>query len=169
MKFLTPDLLARFQSEDETTALRAHDEWEEAGERYHVELDSIRNKLPANAVSLMDRFFLHDARVVWVGSGDGALVFVLMLDGDGGGLQLEYDLAEPATLTPHPELAEDSPLEWLYDEFTLAGDAAVFVHSILFTDGSELRLAVNALRWRHFPRARFGGAAPVRLAELVAA
>jgi len=178
MNYMTAELLARYQSENDSASLEASEQWERAGERYRMELEGVREQLPGAALELVDRFNLHDARVLWVGLGEGALVFVLMLDGDGGGLQLEYDLAQPAMLTPHPEIAEDCPLEWLYDEFGVTGKApdAPSVHSILFTDGSELRLTFTALRCRHFPKAMFVGAPAVpqttvtrRLADLLSA
>jgi len=177
MKYMTPELLARYQSEDADTALQAYEQWEQAGERYRAELSVVRRQLPESAVELMDRFRLHDARVLWAGIGDGALAIVLLLDGEEGGLQIEYDLAAPAAVTPHPEIAEDCPVEWLYDEWGLTdGDGGgSFVHSILFTDGAELRLVFRNLRWRHFPRSMFVGVpnppslAANKLAELVAA
>jgi hypothetical protein len=177
MKYMTPELLARYQSDDEGAALKAYEQWEEAGDRYRAELLAIRPRLPQSAVDLTNRFALHDARVLWAAVGGDTLVFVLRLDGEGGGLQLEYGLAEPATLITHPGIAEDCPLEWLYDEFALAaeGEGAPIVHSILFTDGSELRLAFTELRWRHFPKTMFLGRPGIgdgtahRLAELLAA
>ena len=178
MKYMTAGLLARYQSEDEGTARQAYEEWEQAGELYRAELQDMRPRLPAEAVELLERYCLHDARVLFAAADAGALVFVLLLDGDGGGLQLEYDLTEPAALTPPPEIAEDCPLEWLYDEFGVpdAAGKATFFHSILFTDGSELRLTCRALRWRHFAKAMFVGnaaspeaATSRRLAELLAA
>ncbi len=174
MKYMTPELLAQYQSEDADTALQAYEQWEQAGERYQGELSELRRQLPESAVELMDRFRLHDARVLWAGIGDGALAIVLMLDGDEGGLQIDYDLAAPAAVVPHTEIAEDCPVEWLYDEWGLT-DGGAFVHSILFTDGAELRLVFRGLRWRHFPRSMFVGVpnphslAAHKLAELVAA
>lgn len=168
MKYMTPELLSRYQSEDEGVALQAFEQWEQAGDNYRAELQSLRQKLPQEAVDLIDRFPLHDARVLFVGVDPTAVVFVLMLDGDGGGLQLEYDLMEPPALTLHPEIADACPLEWMYDELSEADGH--FVHTILFSDGSELRLAFRSIRWRHYPKAMFvGDPLSHKLAELVAA
>ncbi len=159
MKYMTPELLARYQSANDEAALAAYDEWQAAGERYRAELDVIRDKLPPAALLLVDRFCLHDARVVGVGVGANALAFILVLDGEGGGLHLEYDLVQPVALTPHPEIAEDCPLEWLYDEFALGGEegGGAFVHSILFTNGSELRLVFRSMRCGHYSKTLFMG------------
>jgi hypothetical protein len=173
MKYMTAELLARYQSEDESAALQAFEQWEQAGESYRTELQALRQKLPQPAADLIDRFQLHDARVLFVGVHPAAVVFVLMLDGEGGGLQLEYDLTKPATLTLHPEIAEDCPLEWVYDE--LSATDGHFIHCILFSDGSELRLAFRSLRLLYFPKSMFVGVpgpttqAAHNLAELVAA
>jgi hypothetical protein len=178
MKYLTPELLARFQADDEGAALKAHDEWDEAGERYRAEWKSLREKFPRQAVSLRERFYLHDARVLLAAARSRFFTVVLQLDADNGGLQIEYKLAAPVILTPHPEIAEDCPLEWLYDEFDVLekDSVTVFAHSILFTDGSELRLVFHNLQWKHYPRAMFvgsgmtpGGIASVALTGLVGA
>jgi hypothetical protein len=157
MKYMTPELLARFQSDDEGVALRAHDEWDEAGERYRAEWENLCEKVPRHAVSLMERFYLHDAKVLLAAARPRFFTLVLQLDADNGGLQIEYKLAAPVVLTPHPEIAEDCPLEWLYDEFDVLekDGVAVFAHSILFTDGSELRLVFHNLQWKHYPKAVF--------------
>jgi hypothetical protein len=178
MKYMTPELLARFQADDEGVALKAHDEWDEAGERYRAEWNSHREKFPRQVVSLMERFYLHDAKVLLAAARSRFFTLILQLDADNGGLQIEYKLAAPVVLTPHPEIAEDCPLEWLYDEFDVLekDGVTVFAHSVLFTDGSELRLVFHNLQWKHYPRAMFvgsgmtsGGIASVALTELVGA
>jgi hypothetical protein len=161
MKYMTPELLARFQAEDEDIALKAHDEWDEAGERYRAEWKSLREKFPRHVVSLMERFYLHDARVLLAAARPRFFTLVLQLDADNGGLQIEYKLAAAVELTPHPEIAENCPLEWLYDEFDVLemDGVTVFAHSILFTDGSELRLVFRNFQWKHYPKAMFVGGA----------
>jgi hypothetical protein len=136
-------------------------QWDEAGERYRMEWKSLREKFPRHAVTLMERFYLHDARVLLAAARPRFFTLVLQLDADNGGLQIEYKLAAPVVLTPHPEIAEECPLEWLYDEFdVLENDSVtVFAHSILFTDGSELRLVFHNLQWKHYPKAMFVGGA----------
>ncbi len=64
MKFFTPDLLARFASEDERVALPAHDELERRSLDYHEHLKGIARKLPARFLEVQERFYLHDARVI---------------------------------------------------------------------------------------------------------
>lgn len=65
MKFFTPDLLERFRSEDDRVSLAAHDELETRSERYAEHLKAILSKAPPRFRELQERFYLHDARVVW--------------------------------------------------------------------------------------------------------
>lgn len=67
MKFFTPELLERFASEDERIALAAQDELESRSERYAEHLKAILPKLPPRFRELQQRFYLHDARVLWPG------------------------------------------------------------------------------------------------------
>jgi hypothetical protein len=72
---------------------------------------------------------------------------LLLKTADGEWVDLLYKLVLPPTNVRHPELAEPCPVEWLYDEFgseTVDGKF-VFTHSILFTDGTELKLVFRDL------------------------
>jgi hypothetical protein len=64
MKFFTPDLLERFGSEDDRTALAAQEEPEQRSERYLEHLNAIKGKLPPRFREMQERFYLHEARVV---------------------------------------------------------------------------------------------------------
>jgi hypothetical protein len=64
MRFLTPDLLDRFGSEDNHIANAAEDEWEIRAEEYARKLCDIEAKLPQRFRELLDQFYLHDARVI---------------------------------------------------------------------------------------------------------
>ncbi len=65
MKYYTPELLDRFASKDEQTALAAQDELEDRSEEYDKHLKSIAKKLPPRFCELQERFYLHNARVLW--------------------------------------------------------------------------------------------------------
>lgn len=65
MKYYTPELLARFASDDEKIALAAQDELEQRAEQYAEYLKSIAKKLPPRFRELPERYYLHDAQVAW--------------------------------------------------------------------------------------------------------
>jgi hypothetical protein len=67
MNYFTPDLLARFGSEDDRVALAAQEELEQRAERYAQYRRSIAAKLPKRFRELQQRFYLHDARVLFPG------------------------------------------------------------------------------------------------------
>jgi hypothetical protein len=64
MKYYTPDLLARFGSEDLKVAKSARLELEKNAEKYVAHLERIRPQLPHRFTEVQERFYLHDARVV---------------------------------------------------------------------------------------------------------
>jgi hypothetical protein len=64
MKFFTPDLINRFGSEDDRVALAAQQELEERSDEYLRHLREIEDKLPQRFRELLDRFYLHDSRVI---------------------------------------------------------------------------------------------------------
>jgi hypothetical protein len=64
MKFFTPDLLARFGSEDDRLAHAAQGELERRADEYLRSFREIESILPARFRELLDRYYLHDARVI---------------------------------------------------------------------------------------------------------
>jgi len=147
MKFFTPDLLFRFGSEDDAVADAAQADWEKADLAYRKRLNKIiLPGLPSAAKSFVKKLCLHDARLLIMAvSGDRLTVslFLELDDPRNQGVLLHYDLARTLKVVKHPEIREpDTPVEWLYDEFDVkvSGGQKVFTHSILFTDGNELRL-----------------------------
>jgi hypothetical protein len=64
MKYFTPDLLERFGSENGDIALAAHEDFERRSEAYTRNLHEIEAKFPPRFRDLLDRFYLHDARVI---------------------------------------------------------------------------------------------------------
>src|SRR5262249_12212126 len=134
MKYFTPDLLARFGSPDDTIANAASEEWERAQAAYLEYLQAIRPTLPKGGRQLLDRFCLHDARVL-ARIFDERPVFSIVLqpqkprDPRDQLLELKYRLARPpkfARQQPPPE--DGTPLQWwLYDEIGVVNDEPVFV------------------------------------------
>lgn len=169
MTYFTPDLLARFGSEDDQLADAAHEEVELRTEEYVRAIQDIKPKLPSRFRDLLDRFYLHDARVLPQSSLTetdlerleqslragvrplGALdrrtaSFWIPLQLDTPPqeiLVLQYRSAVIEDAEVHDSLFDDCPyLEWQHDEVELVqtGARTEFRHSILFTRGLELRL-----------------------------
>ncbi len=156
MNYFTPDLLVRFGSENDQVADAASDEWEQLSKRYADHLRAISAGLPEAARALIDRFPLHDARVLEIGWDDKSsrLFIVLRLEeGPEQGVQIEYHLTAGPAVYEHGELyEEEAPLEWLYDELdVLEGtNPPVYTHSILFTKGLELQVEFTGLALRPY-------------------
>jgi hypothetical protein len=73
MKFFTPDLIERFGSDDDRIALDAQTELEQRAENYSRNLGEFEFELPQRFRELLDRYYLHDARVInhsCLGNGD---------------------------------------------------------------------------------------------------
>jgi hypothetical protein len=64
MRFFTPDLLARFGSEDDQVADVAQEEVDIRTEEYVRAVHEIAPKLPPRFRDLLEQFYLHDARVI---------------------------------------------------------------------------------------------------------
>jgi hypothetical protein len=151
MKYFTPDLLARFGSANDQIADSAQQEWEQAHEVYVKHLEAIGPMLPPPLQSLLDRCYLHDAKVLTMALGDNSFSIMLKLDTPRGEwIELRYSLKGKPKFIVHPDLVEkDVPLEWLYDEIaaTAEDNTNTLTHSILFTGGRELELSFDNLAW----------------------
>jgi hypothetical protein len=64
MKFFTPDLLARFGSDDVQVAHEAQEELERRAEEYLRSVGAIESILPLRFRELLDQLYLHDARII---------------------------------------------------------------------------------------------------------
>ncbi len=135
MKYYTPDLLARFGSDDRKAAKAARRELERNADRYAAHLGAILGRLPPRFAEMQERFYLHDARVLgpampwpasdsrpWLapvswGEGEGGRAggagaeasfgFVLHLDTPPREfLVLHYRLAAIDEISHHPRLRE---------------------------------------------------------------
>jgi hypothetical protein len=177
MRFFTPNLIERFGSDDDRIALAAQTELEQSSEAYSRRLSEVASELPQRFQELLDRYYLHDARVIdhsSLGNGDcgslrgselgtsitgwkaservdGCLLsFWIVLELDTPPrelLALQYRSVLIEGVDIHQTLREDECpyLEWQYDEVELVGTdrGKEFRHSILFTNGLELRLRFN--------------------------
>lgn len=147
MRYFTPDLLARFRSEDDVVADEADEAWNRAGGAYRKRLQAIDEKLSDDARMLAD-LCLHDAwrenvLEVFGGAKPGpkhAGTAVTSLRAGERRIVLSYDLWKPVNRVLHrmPQVftSSDQPL-WLYDEVDVAPSrtAGRFVHRVLWSDG----------------------------------
>jgi hypothetical protein len=159
MKYMTPELLARFRSLDDETAEAASVEWERQCEAYENHLKEIRPYLSRGVRRFLQGSSFHDAKVLAM-TADDAAHFSLFLEPNEPGekknrIELRYRLAIGSAkgyeIFRHPVLSGDgNPFGWwLYDEFDIVkGDVSAMTHSILFTGGCELRLTFFALSCR---------------------
>jgi hypothetical protein len=172
--FFTADLIERFGSDDHDIALAAQTELEQRSQEYSRRLGEIEFELPQRFREMLDRYYLHDARVIdhscmgngnlgglgapelgtsstsWtpVEKGEGCLLsFWTALELDTPPrevLVLHYRSVIIEGANIHQSLRKDECpyLEWQYDEVELinSGRGKEFRHSILFTNGFELRL-----------------------------
>ena len=149
MNHFTSELLVRLQDRsDERRFLAALDEWERALTNYQKQLTRVRGDLPDDLQRLLDTVPLHDARVLdmWWG-GRSLFTITLHPDADLSRLAvLTYSLAGPPQVYPEvlPEAVRSRPVAWLYDELDFASEGrpegSAFCHSILLSDGREVRL-----------------------------
>ncbi len=119
--------------------------WEEAVARYDAYLQTIRPEMPESVRELLDGFYLHDARVLSMGQRGETFVISLQLDAPPNEL-----LTITYRLSGAPEIKQDlfpwassaATPEWLYEEIELVRDGSQnhYVHSILFSNGWEVRL-----------------------------
>jgi hypothetical protein len=160
MRFFTPDLLERFGSEDDRTALAAQEELERRSEDYARHLHQIAGRLPPRFAEMLQRFYLHDARVLapWESLRVGAeapgewlapesdsgrrphLWLTLQLDTPPHELLTLHYRSVKADQMCHARAEPDCPyLEWQYDEVDVEPGGEV-CHRILFSNGVELAL-----------------------------
>jgi hypothetical protein len=161
MNYMTPELLARFQSPDDSTANAAADAWERNGVAYRGRLKEITADMPRALQRLVRRDRLHDARVEAIRVRPDRWSLLVALEGSNTALELAYRDVLKTKVTRHEQLAKPGlPLIWLYDEVDAGGEKDVWTHSILFTGGRELQLWFKDLRVRRFTTAVPGSERP---------
>ncbi len=152
MHYFTPERYIQLQRiNDESSFTTAYEEWECALAAYRETLAKIEPGLPVELRQFASRECLHDA--ILLGSWREELCLSMLLRPELSQeplFLLLYQLVEPPQIdavafppeygTPH--------VNWLYDELALADQTpssdpdacSVFTHSILFSNGCEMRL-----------------------------
>jgi hypothetical protein len=152
MKRFTPDLMARFGSDDPAVWKPAETEWDDRAERYREYLDSIRPALPAGLRHIEDSYYLHDAIVRGMGQREHLFLIVLQLDTEPHLLvNIMYDLvglpAIDRAALPVSLRTRGEHVEWLYDEIEeVSGVSTIWSQSILFSNGWEVCLQFRDVR-----------------------
>ncbi|HQU46762.1 MAG TPA: hypothetical protein PK867_28420 [Pirellulales bacterium] len=170
MKFFTPELYLRFNSQDDDIADQA---WESAIKAYHEHLDGIRNQMSQQVKGLLE-LCLHDCELLgWDENIEPDPRFsagplpvwsafsVLSLRCDGEVVSLNYVLWDKVR---HRPARKDWPYlkshtSWLYDEVDVTGgEHGRFVHRILFSDGTTAEIPfamvhVHTVAWEPAQRA----------------
>lgn len=146
MKYFTPDLIARGQSDDSRILNEVEALWDERCAHYNAYLASIRNELSSGLRHIEDNYYLHDAVVRSMGYRGDQFVIVLQLDTPPRSLlTFTYHLVQPPRIDPHvlPEQARSRGdiVEWQYDEIEkVPGEPPTWWQSILLSNGWEIAL-----------------------------
>jgi len=148
MKYFTPELYVRFNSDDSDVADQADAEWETATSAYRRHLQAIRDRLPESVRELAESTCLHDARYLGyakipVPKSSGELVIVAV-EQQGQLVLLNYVLVDEPSLTSAGDAGvfADREAQWLYDEVDEFD--GVLHHDILLSNGKILSLRFTA-------------------------
>jgi hypothetical protein len=143
VKYFTPELYLRFNSDNRTAASKAHDDWESAIEKYRRNLDRIRHRLSPSARRLSKSLCLHDA--LYLGLARPKIprlphsIAVLATRKNSTVFLLVYTLAKEPRVedSRHRWPFSKRNVHWLYDEFDIEpnGDLS---HAILLSDGRSI-------------------------------
>jgi hypothetical protein len=118
MKYFTPDMLERYGSADDADADQAQAAWEIASEDYSRQYKSIERSLPSRFRSVLDRFYLHDARLFGASVEAPYLFLTMQLDAPPHEvLVVQYHLLKKPVILHSARVSDPCPFfEWLYDE-----------------------------------------------------
>ncbi|MDX2271153.1 MAG: hypothetical protein NW237_04290 [Cyanobacteriota bacterium] len=148
MHFFTPELYIQFNSSDAEIADKADEAWEVALQEYQHHLERIRPAMPPQ-VAKISELGLHDAEVLKLQQEVEILPYsfplatIINLKQGREILSLIYILYAPTRSYSAKDGWHFSKLRkhWLYDEFdTQSSKGSLFLHRILFSDGSVLEI-----------------------------
>ncbi len=167
MKYFTPELYVRGQSDDDSVLNEVERLGDEAIEAYASSLRQARPCLPGGVTELLDRFDLHGAEVLSMGRREQEVVIVVQPGPAVATVMLSYELVE----SPHVDEAALPPkyrserVAWMYDEVEWCGGEAACQQSILLSNGWEVCLRFRDLRVVALEPLLLSGSARRRLAE----
>jgi len=144
---------------DDATVAAALAAWDRAEEAYEAELQRDWDRFPEAVRHYLDNVRLHDGALIADGPPDeDQYRLVVRTDSPAGEyVEFSYDLAEPPEVLDagFPDDQKSDTPYWMYDEF--AADPATplparprFTHTILLSDGRELRVRFYDLEVRRF-------------------
>ena len=143
MIFFTPKLLHDGGSVDADVTVAAHTAWEKGIIAYKTRLQTL-DPCFNQTVRQLANLNLHDAEVVARFETSHSYNLLIKPEYQEFFWLIEYHLAQPKELIHHDCIDEDTPLYyWLYDEIDIQNN--VFVHSILFSKGTELTLRFSSV------------------------
>jgi hypothetical protein len=161
MKYFTPELYLRFNSDDPQEMVQAHDEWERAIERYRQHVREVEANFTPSVRELAHSLCLHDAAVLgltWVPTPsyasrslpapDAARSLVVLTAKQGSTVYfLIYLMAEEPLIheiqQPWPFSKENA--HWLYDEFDVDATGQQR-HEVLLSNGRIITLRFHAVQ-----------------------
>jgi hypothetical protein len=161
MKYFTPSEFIRLQQRAHRPQALA--DWERAAERYGARLSRLMPDLPTDVRRFIKAGSLHDATVLafWMET-DHLLRMLLRRDGDPESMiGLTYRLVSPPQVSMVlPEEIRTAGVSWLYDEIDIERPARngrpkkppVLRHTILLSDGSQLLLRFQRMRFQRFSK-----------------
>jgi hypothetical protein len=151
MRYFTPQRYLALQNADPLAMNAADADWDEAVEHYDAYLQSIIQEIPETVRSLLDGFYLHDARVLIIGQREDTFLISLQLDVPPKELlTITYTLAGSAKINKQgfsPPGGEHAPV-WLYEEIESLreSDKQIFAHDILLSNGWVLRIPFSDVK-----------------------
>jgi hypothetical protein len=145
MNYFTRQRYLALQERGEDAMDAADAAWAKAVAPDDAYLQTIRPEMPEAVRELLDGFYLHDARVLSMGRRGDTFVISVQLDVPPHELlAISYDLAGTPEIKQElfPWATATATPVWLYEEIELVreGNGSHFVHSILFSNGWEVRL-----------------------------
>jgi hypothetical protein len=150
MNYFTRERYLALQERGDDAMDAADAAWAETVARYDAYLQTIRPELPESVRELLDGFYLHDARVLSMGRRSDTYVISVQLDVPPNELlTITYDLAGTPEIKQElfPGATAATTPDWLYEEIELVRESneSHFVHSILFSNGWEVRLPFRSV------------------------
>ena len=158
MKYFRPELYLQSQPRNDDAAIEnAMAAWDRAETEYESELKREWSRFPEAVHHYLENIRLHDGVLVADGppAADEYRLVVRTDSPTGEFVELTYFLTEPPRMTDAgfpADLKSETPY-WVCDEFEadpVTPTTARFTHSILLSDGRELRVRFHDLEVRRF-------------------